>query len=74
VVLWSIGFGAITASAYTFGGETVIWWREASSGLSELAYFTTKVVADIPNILMASFFYYFAFQVWYVPNDGTSCM
>jgi len=44
-------------SLSTFGRERTVFWREASSGLSPLAYFLGKNIADLPRQLILPIFY-----------------
>ena len=48
-----IGAGAAVATN-TFGAEKVIYWRESSTGLNSVAYFSAKVVADVPKALAST--------------------
>ncbi|CAJ0768934.1 9072_t:CDS:2, partial [Entrophospora sp. SA101] len=38
-------------SGSTFGYEKVVYWRDISSGMSAIPYFSTKVIADIPRLI-----------------------
>jgi len=68
LLCWTIGFAGITAGAITFGTEKVVAWREASSGLSSLAYFSSKCVADLPKIVLAAVTFSYSFTTFYTPQ------
>ena len=58
-MLASIGvfFSGQATAAFTFGNEKVVYWRDSSAGMPAISYFLAKFTADIPRILIASFFY-----------------
>jgi len=49
----SIALTGIASSLRVFGNERIVFWREASTGTSTLAYFLGKDFAQIPNMLIA---------------------
>ncbi|KAK3300363.1 uncharacterized protein B0H64DRAFT_428448 [Chaetomium fimeti] len=46
----AIGLAAAAPGVKTFGEEKQIYWREASSGHSRLAYYVGKVLATLPRL------------------------
>eukprot|EP01028_Stygiella_incarcerata_P014157 TRINITY_DN9121_c1_g1_i5.p1 TRINITY_DN9121_c1_g1~~TRINITY_DN9121_c1_g1_i5.p1 ORF type:complete len:650 (+),score=169.31 TRINITY_DN9121_c1_g1_i5:340-2289(+) len=57
-----LGTASTVAAIRTFGEERPVFWREAASGRSSIAYFLGKNVADLPliivnGLLYTSFFY-----------------
>jgi ABC-type multidrug transport system ATPase subunit len=64
-------FAAISVSAITFGGEQVNYWRESAAGLKTIPYFFAKWLIEFPNILLASCFFWLAFQIRF-PNTNSS--
>ena len=63
-------FAAISVSAITFGGEQVNYWRESAAGLRTVPYFLAKWIMEFPNILLASCFFWLAFQLRF-PNTNS---
>ena len=57
-------FAGQATAAYTFGNEKVVYWRDTAAGMSTTAYFLAKFTADIPRIIIASFFYTLAFTIF----------
>ena len=53
----AVGFTTIQSSLRLFGNERVVFWREASSGASRMAYFVGKNLADIPRLLLVPAMY-----------------
>jgi ABC-type multidrug transport system ATPase subunit len=47
----AIMFSTMSIAGNTFGAERVVYWRDRSTGLSPLAYFLAKLVADIPRMV-----------------------
>ena len=60
-----IFFAGQTTASYTFGNEKVVFWRDTSSGMPTLSYFLAKFTADIPRMVIASFFYTTGIIVFY---------
>ncbi|KAK4237658.1 hypothetical protein C8A03DRAFT_15822 [Achaetomium macrosporum] len=50
----AIGLAAAAPGVKTFGEEKQIYWREASSGHSRLAYYVGKVVATFPRLAISA--------------------
>ncbi|KAH6650767.1 hypothetical protein F5144DRAFT_598192 [Chaetomium tenue] len=50
-LLLAVGLAAAVLGVRTFGEEKQIYWREASSGHSGLAYYVGKVLATFPMFL-----------------------
>eukprot|EP00004_Rigifila_ramosa_P028584 TRINITY_DN9741_c0_g1_i3.p2 TRINITY_DN9741_c0_g1~~TRINITY_DN9741_c0_g1_i3.p2 ORF type:complete len:435 (-),score=101.82 TRINITY_DN9741_c0_g1_i3:51-1355(-) len=65
---WGISFAAIAAAINTFGGEKVVYWREASSGLNPAAYYVGKLVADIPRLVLAATMFFIAYIFMFSPE------
>jgi hypothetical protein len=63
-------FAAISISAGTFGNEQVNYWRESAAGLKTMPYFLAKWIIEVPNIILASLFFWMAFTVRF-PNTNT---
>jgi ABC-type multidrug transport system ATPase subunit len=53
----AVGFTTIQSSLRLFGNERVVFWREAASGASRVAYFLGKNLADLPRLLLVPAFY-----------------
>ena len=64
-------FAAISVSTGTFGNEQVNYWRECTAGLKTVPYFLAKWLIELPNIVMASMFFWFAFLIRF-PNTNTA--
>jgi ABC-type multidrug transport system ATPase subunit len=64
-------FAAISVSTITFGGEQVNYWRESAAGLRTTPYFIAKWLIEFPNIVLASCFFWLAFQIRF-PNTNSS--
>jgi len=52
-----VGAVASVAAVPTFGNNRPVYWREASSGTSALAFFTAKCLLDIVMIVLYSFMF-----------------
>lgn len=64
-------FAAISVSTGTFGNEQVNYWRECTAGLKTIPYFLAKWIVEVPNIVMAALFFWFAFIIRF-PNTNTA--
>jgi ABC-type multidrug transport system ATPase subunit len=59
---FAIGLTTITATLRTYGPEKIVFWREASAGLSTSAYFIGKLAVEIiflfvwPALFLAPFY------------------
>ena len=53
----AVGFTTIQSSLRLFGGERVVFWREAASGASRTAYFLGKNLSDIPRLVLVPAMY-----------------
>eukprot|EP00002_Diphylleia_rotans_P014241 TRINITY_DN2776_c0_g1_i1.p1 TRINITY_DN2776_c0_g1~~TRINITY_DN2776_c0_g1_i1.p1 ORF type:complete len:894 (+),score=204.72 TRINITY_DN2776_c0_g1_i1:62-2743(+) len=67
LIAWGIGFAGIASAVGTFGNEKVVYWRESASGLNPLSYFLSKVLADIPRIVLASTLFFLAYIFVFTP-------
>jgi ABC-type transport system involved in multi-copper enzyme maturation permease subunit len=64
---------AVPAAVRTFGNEKEVYWREASSGASRLAYYLGKAIADIPYIAIMSLLFMSPMVIiapWRAPMEG----
>ena len=59
---FGISFAGVAVAAGTFLNETPNYWREAAAGMFSLPYFYAKLLADIPKIFSAAFFFWSAFN------------
>ncbi|KAL9658627.1 hypothetical protein ABK040_006163 [Willaertia magna] len=68
----SLGLCASMASLHTFGSlqEQVVYLRESKSGLSTLAYFLSKNIEHIPNIVIAPIVFLSIFFTLYSPRGS----
>jgi len=57
MICLSLGLTAMTSSLPTFKEERLIYKRERSSGMSTLAYFIAKNLAEIPSLVIQPIFY-----------------
>jgi uncharacterized membrane protein len=66
-VFMSVGvyFAGISTAVYTFGSETVHFWRESSAGIPSLPYFVAKVIADIPRAFFCALSFSLSFIVFF---------
>lgn len=53
----SVAISGCPAAVLTFGEEKPVYWREAGSGHSRIAYFLGKVLSTIPRLLLGSLHY-----------------
>ena len=53
----AIGMTGVTAALRVFGPEQIVYWREASAGMSTTAYFLAKNVAHMFFILLSPLLY-----------------
>lgn len=53
----AIGMTGVTAALRVFGNEQLVYWREASAGMSTLAYFLAKNVTHFLFILLSPLLY-----------------
>ena len=64
---------AVMAALRTFGGpQKVVYWREASWGLSTPAYFLAKNVTHLPFILLAPLVYLNVFLLFVTTRASLS--
>lgn len=64
-ICFGVLFAGISAGGNTFGSERIVFWRETSNGMSTLAYYVAKVLADIPRIVLACALFTLGFSVFY---------
>ena len=57
-------FAGQATATNTFGSEKTVFWRDSSSGMPTTSYFLAKFIADIPRMVIASFFYTFALTMF----------
>jgi len=70
IVMMINGMVSVVAALKVFGGEMHIFKREMMAGVSSLAYFTGKVMAHFPLILMSPIFFLSTyFRMAYPKND-----
>lgn len=50
-------FAGISVGLSSFGKEKVVYWRDASTGMSTLAYYIGKFIIDVPRLLLAGVIY-----------------
>eukprot|EP00834_Sanchytrium_tribonematis_P003745 NODE_156_length_15158_cov_0.791553.p2 type:complete len:846 gc:universal NODE_156_length_15158_cov_0.791553:6406-8943(+) len=65
LVCVGIFFAGQATAAHTFGDEKVVYWRDTSAGMPTTAYFLAKFTADLPRIIIASFFYTLSLTVYF---------
>jgi ABC-type multidrug transport system ATPase subunit len=53
----AVGMTGITAALRVFGPEQIVYWREASAGMSTTAYFTAKNITHLFFIIFSPFLY-----------------
>lgn len=53
----AIGMTGVTAALRVFGNEQIVYWREASAGMSTSAYFLAKNISHIFFILLSPLLY-----------------
>jgi len=58
----AVGLSAAPTGVNSFGSELVVYWREASVGHSQLAYFSGKTVSNFYRILIGALH----FCAWYL--------
>ncbi|CAG8850213.1 32235_t:CDS:2, partial [Racocetra persica] len=64
-VALGVTFAGISAGCSTFGYEIVVYWRDASAGMSTIPYFIAKIVADIPRIIIAALMFSLSLIIFY---------
>jgi hypothetical protein len=52
---FSVALAGSPAGVKVFGEEKVVYWREASAGHSQSAYYLGKTLAALPRIIISSF-------------------
>ncbi|CAG8447704.1 16450_t:CDS:2 [Dentiscutata heterogama] len=60
-----VTFAGISAGCSTFGYEIIVYWRDASAGMSAIPYFLAKTVADIPRIFIAALMFSLSLIIFY---------
>lgn len=58
-------FSGMSMGSHTFGGERVVFWREAAAGTPALPYFLAKVISDLPRAIFAALCFSLAFIVFF---------
>ncbi|ORZ27565.1 hypothetical protein BCR44DRAFT_1398013 [Catenaria anguillulae PL171] len=58
-IFMSVGvlFAGINVGTQTFGNELVVFWRDTASGQPTLPYFISKILVDVPRVILAAFMY-----------------
>jgi len=68
----ALGLAAAAASLFTFGGlEKLVFWRESSTGQYDLAYFLSKMVAELPNLMLSPLLFTFIYALMTTPTMST---
>jgi hypothetical protein len=65
-----LGTASTVAAIRTFGEERPVFWREAASGRSSIAYFIGKNIADLPLIILNGLLYTSFFYVLSEPRGS----
>jgi ABC-type multidrug transport system ATPase subunit len=53
----AIGMTGITAALRVFGGEQIVYWREASAGMSTVSYFLAKNITHLLFVVLSPLLY-----------------
>ena len=70
----SLSLGAVAASLRLFGAERIVYWREASTGISTTAYFVGKCLSHVPALILPPALFTFVYQWMLVPRaSGWEC-
>jgi ABC-type lipoprotein export system ATPase subunit len=65
----ALGLCAISSSLLTFGGsEKVMFNRETLAGQNRMAYYLSKEIVSLPNLLVAPVMFIFVFQMMTLPT------